>query len=81
MPYIKYEGFRGTVTTFGLPFTKHGDSLQLINAIVPELGGTYLVKSVKTIFGQGGYRRIHELDLRIDGLSSTQLSNFQTFGL
>lgn len=81
LPYIKYEGFRGTVTTFGLPYIKHGDSVTLINSLLPELSGTYLVKAVKVSFGLGGYRRTLELDIRIDGLSSTQLSNFQKFGL
>lgn len=81
LPYLKYEGFHGGISAFGLPFIKHGDSVQLINSIIPEQKGTYLVKQTKVRFGMGGYRRDCFLDIRIDGLSATQLSKFQNFGL
>lgn len=69
MPFIKYEGFRGSFTTFGLPFVKHGDLVQLVNNKLPEMNGTYLVKEVQTECGSSkGLRQTIFLDIRVDGI-------------
>lgn len=65
---ILYDGFKGTFTTFGLPFVKHGDSVQLQDAIMPDRNGTYKVKGVRYLFGQGGFRQIITVDLRLDDI-------------
>ncbi len=82
LPYLKYEGFRGQFTTFGLPYVKHGDSVQLVNAKTSEQNGTYLVKGVETHNTcDGGLRQVLSLDIRVDGLTTDQLINFQKNGL
>lgn len=60
-----YEGYRGSFTTFGLPRVKHGDEVILEDKILPERNGSYLVKSVKTSFGMGGFRQEIELHLKL----------------
>ncbi|MTI33154.1 hypothetical protein [Xanthovirga aplysinae] len=56
---VKYEGFEGSITTFGTPVVRHGDVLELKNPKYPnaERNGKFLVKAVETTFGQGGYRQ------------------------
>lgn len=81
IPFLKYEGFRGSFTTFALPAVKHGDSVQLIDDVLPERNGTYLVKEVKSSCGVGGGRQIITLDIRIDGLAPDQLQQFQNNGI
>ncbi len=59
---LKYDGYRGTFTTFGQPTVFHGDAVKLIDKRYPEREGTYIVKSVRRNFGTQGYRQIIELD-------------------
>ena len=82
LPFIKYEGFRGSFTTFGLPFVKHGDSVDLTDEVLPERNGVYMVKSVEQLSSVGGglKQRIH-IDFRIDSLTAEQLSEVQSNGL
>ena len=62
----QYTGYRGSFTTFGEPFTNHGDLVQFTGNKLPERNdGKYLVKSVKRTFGQGGYRQIIEPNIKI----------------
>ena len=63
---LKYEGWRGSFTSFGLPFVRHGQAVKLSSKVTPERNGIYLVKGVKTTFGMGGFRRNLELHIRID---------------
>ena len=59
---LKYDGYRGTFTTFGQPTVFHGDAVKLTDKRYPEREGTYIVKSVTRQFGIKGYRQIIELD-------------------
>ena len=62
----QYTGYRGSFTTFGEPFTNHGDLVEFTGNQLPERNeGKYLVKSVKRTFGQGGYRQIIEPNIKI----------------
>ncbi len=70
---IVYEGFYGSFETFGFPFVLHGDHAIITDTILPERNGTYKIKGVTYNFGMGGYRQRLELDMRVDGLSVTQL--------
>lgn len=81
LPFVKYEGFRGTFTTFGLPYVKHGDSVQLVSKKITELDGVYLVKQVDVECGPGGHRQTITLDIRIDGLTPDQIKNYQETGI
>lgn len=60
-----YTGYFGRFTTFGLPKVKHGDEVLLQDNILPERDGSYLVKSVRTVFGQNGFRQEIELHLKL----------------
>lgn len=60
-----YTGFRGSFTTFGTPFVKHGDNVQLINPVLPEQNGTYKAKAVKYSGGVGGMRQEIKLHYKI----------------
>jgi hypothetical protein len=60
-----YTGFKGKFTTFGLPFVRMGDNVQLVDTILPERNGTYKVRSVEYTGGMGGLRQNIELDYKI----------------
>lgn len=62
---FKYEGFRGSFTTFIDPCIKHGDAVTIIDERITDRNDTYLVKSVTTTYGMGGGRQIVELDRKI----------------
>lgn len=64
--YLKkhyYDGFRGTFTTFGVPFVKHGDTVHIVDNILTERTGYYKVKSVTY---RGGYDIGLRQDITID---------------
>lgn len=63
---LKYEGWRGQFTSFGLPFVRHGQAVSLKSKVTPERGGAYLVKGTKVKFGMGGFRRMIDPHIRID---------------
>lgn len=60
-----YTGFKGKFTTFGLPFVKMGDNVQLIDSKLPERNGKYKVKGVEYKGGVDGLRQIIQIDYRI----------------
>jgi len=69
--YLKkhyYDGFKGTFTTFGIPYVKHGDTVHIVDAVLKERTGYYKVKAVNY---RGGYdiglRQDITLDYKIDG--------------
>lgn len=59
---LRYEGYRGSFTTFLKPQIQHGDIVKLTSTQYPERDGSYFVKSVTTTFGNDGGRQIVELD-------------------
>jgi len=62
-----YDGLRGTITTFGIPYIKHGDDVKLVDPLIPERNGTYKVRSVQYSFStDGGIRQQIGLDYRSD---------------
>lgn len=63
---LTYEGFRGSFTTFLEPLVKHGDAIDIIDPIIPDRSGTYLVRKVVTKFGvEIGGRQIITLDRKL----------------
>ncbi|MEB0302397.1 hypothetical protein [Mucilaginibacter sp. 5C4] len=54
---LKYEGYKGDYTTFGLPYIEPGDVGIMIDPEYPEHQGSYLVEAVKTTFSTNGFRR------------------------
>jgi hypothetical protein len=61
----KYEGFRGSFTTFLQPVVRHGQAVKLIDPLIPDRNGVYLVKKVVTTFGVDGGRQEITLDRKI----------------
>jgi hypothetical protein len=62
---LKYEGFKGNFETFGEKIIHHGDIINLSSKRYPYKNGKYIVKSVNTEIGIGGYRQTVELDVKI----------------
>jgi hypothetical protein len=65
-----YKGFHGKFTTFGLPYVRHGDNVNILDPVLVERNGQYKVKAVKYSGGVGGLRQDIELDYlitRLDG--------------
>lgn len=60
-----YAGLRGSFTTFGMPFVKHGDNVQLRSSVLPEYNGTYKVREVKYAGPLQGLRQTIQLDYLI----------------
>jgi hypothetical protein len=73
---LKFEGWKGTFSSFGLPFVRHGDAISFNSAITPERVGTYLLKSSNVKFGRMGFRRYMEPHLRIDSTSKFTYNDF-----
>lgn len=64
----RYEGYRGELTGFGLPFCVHGMAAVVYDSRhVERKEGKYLIESVKTSFGTGGFRRTVNLGAKING--------------
>lgn len=62
---LKYTGFRGSFTTFLRPYVKHGDAIKLVDPLLPDRNGVYLVRKVVTTFGMNGGRQEITLDRKI----------------
>lgn len=54
---LKYDGYKGDYTTFGLPYIEPGDTAILLDQEYPEHQGSYLIEAVKTTFNTSGFRR------------------------
>lgn len=65
MQKYKYDGYDGKITSFGIPFAQIGDLAYIIDENYPQREGTYYIESVKTTFGQSGFRRELELGIKL----------------
>jgi len=54
---LRFDGYRGTVTTFGIPLVEHGDVVTIQDGDYPERAGDFAVDKVSKSFGTGGSRR------------------------
>ncbi len=57
----KYDGWKGSFTTFGDIFIKHGDVVTLTDKVIKDRNGSFFVKKVTTKFGINGFRNEVEL--------------------
>ncbi len=58
---LRYTGYRGSFTTFGKPFVRHGDIVKLIDRTY-DRGGSYWVDKVeRDCTVDGGYRQVIHL--------------------
>lgn len=62
---LKYEGYKGDLTTFGEPYIRHGDAVRLKSIKYPDKNGTYQVTSVKRLFGMNGYKQVCDLGIKL----------------
>lgn len=65
-----YQGLKGKFVTFGIPYVREGDNVDIMDNILPERNGRYKVKSVKYTGGVAiGIRQEVELDYLITKLN------------
>lgn len=62
---FKYESYRGSLTGFGLPATRRGDTVEIRDDHYPDRRGRYRVGRVDLRFGLQGYRRTVHLENRL----------------
>ena len=66
LPKYIYSGYRGSITTFGQPIIKHGDTVALSSTKFPERDSSYKVDKVVTRFTpSNGYKQIVTLGIRV----------------
>lgn len=53
----QYTGYRGGLTSFGVPTAEHGDIATITDPDYPERAGSYFIESVTKTFGVNGSRR------------------------
>lgn len=61
----KYEGYRGTITTFGIPYVQHGETVEIFDPRYTERRGLYLVDKVTTNYSTSGFRRELEISIKL----------------
>jgi hypothetical protein len=62
-PTIQFEGMAGNLRVFGEPRVKHGDIIQLQSFQEQDFTGSYRVKTVQTMFGNGGFFQVLTPDI------------------
>ncbi len=63
---LKFEGYRGSFETFGVPVLAHSETVLLFDNRYQERDGQgYLVDRVKTSWGVNGYRQNVEINRRV----------------
>jgi hypothetical protein len=63
---LKYEGYSGNITAFGLPYVRHSSAVSLYDERYEERAGqVYIVDSVRTTWGTSGFRRLIELGKKV----------------
>ena len=69
-----YTGFRGSFTTFGMPYIPFGDNVKIIDPALPDKEGIYKIKAVKYTGGIGlGIRQELFIDYRTDTASANTI--------
>lgn len=53
---LRFDGYEGALTLFGIPFIQHSDVVQIADERYPERAGAYFVESRSVAFGANGYR-------------------------
>lgn len=68
---VIYEGYKGSITVFGIPSVRHGDLITIIDKKFPERNGAYLCKQVEKRFGINGFRQEITLDMKVYNLDTS----------
>lgn len=61
-----YTGLKGSFTTFGIPFVRQGDNVDIKDPVLPERDGVYKVKAVNYSGGINGLRQEIHLDYKLN---------------
>ncbi len=69
-----YTGFSGDFTTFGLPSVKHGDEATIMDSVLPDRKGGYLIRAVEKSFGVDGFRQKITLHLKLDQFDTATIN-------
>lgn len=59
-----FDGYRGKMKTFLLPYALPGDVASIEDKVYNERSGDYFIESVETSFGTGGGRRTVEIGIK-----------------
>jgi len=62
---MKYDGYRGSLTGFLVPFADRGMQVALADERYPKRAGTYFIDKVETTFGANGARRKVYLGIKL----------------
>lgn len=62
---FRFDGFRGSITTFLTVVFKHGDEVELVDPKIPERDGIYLIEAVDIEVGVNGYFQTLKLGAKI----------------
>lgn len=62
---LRYSGYRGSFTCFGVPVVKHGDIADINDSKFKERSGKYIIDEVVTTFGVNGYRQEVSLGAKV----------------
>lgn len=57
MKLYTFDGYEGTLTTFGQPYVRHSDNIKIIDDLYSDREGIYRIDTVKVRVGAQGYRR------------------------
>jgi hypothetical protein len=60
-----YDGYSGSVTGFGIPLTRAGDSLTIVNKREPYREGTYLIEKVEKTYSSSGISRKNDIAFKL----------------
>lgn len=61
-----YTGLKGDFTTFGIPYVRQGDNVDIKDPVLPERDGIYKVKKVERSGGVNGLRQRIYLDYKLN---------------
>lgn len=61
----RYDGYKGSFETFGLPRVIHSATASIADARYPDRAGRYVVDQVTTTWGTNGFRRSVELGKKV----------------
>jgi hypothetical protein len=64
MEELRYDGYKGSVRSFGRPITMHGMVATIVDDRYPERNSSVFIDAVRVNYDASGYRRINELGRR-----------------
>lgn len=67
MERLRYDGYKGSIKSFGVPYTTHGMVAVIVDERHPERNSSIFIDGVKIRYNSKGYRRINELGRKAQG--------------